>query len=182
MALEQWRVSRMFRLKTSIPTWAPFLGEMKFFRLCKSPTPSFYPTHINQHTSQNLPPYKYPYWKEGKPFWIDSFKPLACPSQSSFGPLFHHVRPGRQTRHGPGHVRQVLRSQGTSCSFQGGAPQERCGGRNLQLRLKGRSRGDLWDGKGADLGGSSKYSNENFEGWSGEGFHVNSNWTWVSRS
>ena len=27
---------------------------------------------------------------------------------------------------------------------------------------------------GADLGGSSKYSNENFEGRSGEGFHVNS--------
>ena len=34
----------------------------------------------------------------------------------------------------------------------------------------------------ADLGGSSKYSNENFEGRSGEGFHVNSIWTWVSRS
>ena len=34
----------------------------------------------------------------------------------------------------------------------------------------------------ADLGGSSKYSNENFEDQSGEGFHVNSNWTWVSRS
>ena len=34
----------------------------------------------------------------------------------------------------------------------------------------------------ADLGGSSKYSNENFEGRSGEGFHVNSSWTWVSRS
>ncbi len=34
----------------------------------------------------------------------------------------------------------------------------------------------------ADLGGSSKYSNENFEDWSGERFHVNSNWTWVSRS
>ena len=34
----------------------------------------------------------------------------------------------------------------------------------------------------ADLGGSSKYSNENFEGRSGERFHVNSNWTWVSRS
>ena len=33
-----------------------------------------------------------------------------------------------------------------------------------------------------DLGGSSKYSNENFEGRSGEGFHVNSSWTWVSRS
>ncbi|KAF4094640.1 hypothetical protein G5714_024571 [Onychostoma macrolepis] len=27
---------------------------------------------------------------------------------------------------------------------------------------------------GADLGGSSKYSNESFEGRSGEGFHVNS--------
>jgi hypothetical protein len=34
----------------------------------------------------------------------------------------------------------------------------------------------------ADLGGSSKYSNENFEDRRGEGFHVNSNWTWVSRS
>ena len=29
----------------------------------------------------------------------------------------------------------------------------------------------------ADLGGSSNYSNENFEGRSGEGFRVNSNWT-----
>ena len=34
----------------------------------------------------------------------------------------------------------------------------------------------------ADLGGSSKYSNENFEDRSGERFHVNSSWTWVSRS
>jgi hypothetical protein len=34
----------------------------------------------------------------------------------------------------------------------------------------------------ADLGGSSKYSNENFEDRSGERFHVNSNWTGVSRS
>jgi len=34
----------------------------------------------------------------------------------------------------------------------------------------------------ADLGDSSEYSNENFEGRSGEGFHVNSDWTWVSRS
>ena len=33
----------------------------------------------------------------------------------------------------------------------------------------------------ADLGGSSNYSNENFEVRSGESFHVNSNWTWVSR-
>ena len=35
---------------------------------------------------------------------------------------------------------------------------------------------------GADLGVSSKYSNVNFEDWSGEWFHVNSIWTWVSRS
>ncbi len=34
----------------------------------------------------------------------------------------------------------------------------------------------------ADLGGSSKYSIENFEDRSGEGSHVNSSWTWVSRS
>ena len=34
----------------------------------------------------------------------------------------------------------------------------------------------------ADLGGSSRHSNENFEDRRGEGFHVNSNWTWVSRS
>ena len=34
----------------------------------------------------------------------------------------------------------------------------------------------------ADLGGSSKYSNESFEVWSGERFHVNLIGTWVSRS
>jgi len=34
----------------------------------------------------------------------------------------------------------------------------------------------------ADLGGSSKYSSEILEDWSGEGFHGNSNWPWVSRS
>ena len=33
-----------------------------------------------------------------------------------------------------------------------------------------------------DLGGSSKYSNENFEDRSGEGFHENSSWSWVTRS
>ena len=33
----------------------------------------------------------------------------------------------------------------------------------------------------ADLGGSSEYSIENFEDRSGEGFHVNTAWTWVSR-
>ena len=35
---------------------------------------------------------------------------------------------------------------------------------------------------GADLGGNSKHSNSNFEDRSGGGLHVNSNWTWVSRS
>ncbi|CAN7093043.1 unnamed protein product [Brassica rapa subsp. narinosa] len=35
---------------------------------------------------------------------------------------------------------------------------------------------------GADLGGSSKYSNKNFEGRRGERFHVNGTCTWVSRS
>ena len=34
----------------------------------------------------------------------------------------------------------------------------------------------------ADLGCSSEYSMENIEGRSGEGFRVNSIWTWVSRS
>ncbi|VDN97814.1 unnamed protein product [Rodentolepis nana] len=35
---------------------------------------------------------------------------------------------------------------------------------------------------GSDLGGSSNYSSENFEGRGGDGFHGNSNWPWVSRS
>ncbi|XLS97964.1 hypothetical protein HN51_051139, partial [Arachis hypogaea] len=34
---------------------------------------------------------------------------------------------------------------------------------------------------GADLGGSSKYSNENFEGRRGERFHVNGTCTWGVR-
>ena len=34
----------------------------------------------------------------------------------------------------------------------------------------------------ADLGGSSKHSDENSEDRRGEGFRVNSNWTRVSRS
>ena len=34
----------------------------------------------------------------------------------------------------------------------------------------------------ADLGVSSKYSNENLEGRSGEGFHAYIDWVWVSRS
>jgi len=36
--------------------------------------------------------------------------------------------------------------------------------------------------RGADLGGSSKNSNENFEGRRDEGFRGNSNWPRVSRS
>ena len=35
---------------------------------------------------------------------------------------------------------------------------------------------------GTDLGGSSKHSSEILEDRSGKGFHVNSIWTWVSRS
>ena len=34
----------------------------------------------------------------------------------------------------------------------------------------------------AYLGGSSNYSNENFEGRRGEGFRENSNWSRVTRS
>ena len=34
----------------------------------------------------------------------------------------------------------------------------------------------------ADLGGRSNYSNKNFEGRRGEGFHENSDWSWVTRS
>ena len=31
--------------------------------------------------------------------------------------------------------------------------------------------------RGADLGGSSKYSSGNFEDWGGAGLHANSSWT-----
>eukprot|EP00166_Cyanidium_caldarium_P001284 ctg_1656.g507 len=37
-------------------------------------------------------------------------------------------------------------------------------------------------GPSADLGGSSNDSSENLEGRSGEGFHANIDWAWVSRS
>ena len=52
-------------------------------------------------------------------------------------------------------------------------------------------RGGAWEARNAsvggsassaDLGGSSKYSSEILEGRSGEGFHANIDWTWVSRS
>ena len=57
---------------------------------------------------------------------------------------------------------------------------ERVGGRGGGDAALGVSLGET--ASSADLGGSSKYSNENFEGRSGERFHVNSSWTWVSRS
>ena len=60
------------------------------------------------------------------------------------------------------------------------AKLERVGGRGGREEASGVSLGQT--ASSADLGGSSKYSNENFEGRSGERFHVNSNWTWVSRS
>ena len=57
--------------------------------------------------------------------------------------------------------------------------QERVGGRG------GGAEGDSVNfavaASSADLGVSSKYSNGNFEGRSGEGFHVKINSTWVSR-
>ena len=56
----------------------------------------------------------------------------------------------------------------------------RVGGRGGRDAAFGVSLGETASSE--DLGGSSKYSNENFEGRSGERFHVNSSWTWVSRS
>ena len=52
--------------------------------------------------------------------------------------------------------------------------------RDSSRRVWGPSLGEM--APSADIGGSSKYSNENFEGRSGERFHVNNSWTWVSRS
>ena len=60
------------------------------------------------------------------------------------------------------------------------ARRQRVGGRGVCCAALGVNPSET--GSSADLGGSSKYSNENFEGRSGERFHVNSNWTWVSRS
>src|ERR1044072_3324417 len=52
----------------------------------------------------------------------------------------------------------------------------------LAPKMDGAEARDLYPAVGADLGGSSKYSNENFEGRRGERFHVNGTCTWVSRS
>ena len=71
----------------------------------------------------------------------------------------------------------------TSCLYSAvvvNAKRRRVGGRGGRHEALGASLGGA--ASSADLGGSSKYSNENFEGRSGERFHVNSSWTWVSRS
>ena len=60
------------------------------------------------------------------------------------------------------------------------ARRARVGGRGVCGASQGVSPGET--DSSADLGGSSKYSNESFEDRSGERFHVNSSWTWVSRS
>ena len=60
------------------------------------------------------------------------------------------------------------------------AKPQRVGGRGGRDAAFGVSLGET--ASSADLGGSSKYSNESFEDRSGERFHVNSSWTWVSRS
>ncbi len=56
----------------------------------------------------------------------------------------------------------------------------RVGGRGGRDAAFGASLGET--ASSADLGGSSKYSNESFEDRSGERFRVNSSWTRVSRS
>ncbi|KAK8670575.1 hypothetical protein V6N13_037193 [Hibiscus sabdariffa] len=54
--------------------------------------------------------------------------------------------------------------------------QQDGGGRGGRRKTRGVSPGGA--AVGADLGGSSKYSNENFEGRRGERFHVNGTCTW----
>jgi len=58
----------------------------------------------------------------------------------------------------------------------------RVGGRGTRAEATGGAslRAIVWPS--ADLGGSSDESVENTEDWSGVGFHVNSTWTWGSRS
>ena len=65
-------------------------------------------------------------------------------------------------------------------AVEANAMLRRVGGRGGRDAAFGVSLGET--ASGADLGGSSKYSNESFEDRSGERFHVNSSWTWVSRS
>ncbi|KAK7384706.1 hypothetical protein VNO78_30407 [Psophocarpus tetragonolobus] len=67
----------------------------------------------------------------------------------------------RQQDGGHGSQNPLRRGRGGRCKTQGASP----GGAAV----------------GADLGGSRKYSNENFEGRRGERFHVNSTCTWGFR-
>ncbi|KAK7383988.1 hypothetical protein VNO78_29676 [Psophocarpus tetragonolobus] len=67
----------------------------------------------------------------------------------------------RQQDGGHGSRNPLRRGRGGHCKTQGASP----GGAAV----------------GADLGGSSKYSNENFEGRRGERFHVNGTCTWGFR-
>jgi len=66
-------------------------------------------------------------------------------------------------------------------TFEVSSMLQRVGGRGAPVKKPPPVRAG-GTGSSADLGGSSKYSNENFEDRSGERFHVNSSWTWVSRS
>jgi len=85
------------------------------------------------------------------------------------------------------HLPKVL-----ALKMDGAQADHRCataGASARRRRVGGRGVGDAAVGvslsetdSGADLGGSSKYSDENFEDWSGERFLVNSSWTRVSRS
>ncbi|KAG0448184.1 hypothetical protein HPP92_027949 [Vanilla planifolia] len=62
----------------------------------------------------------------------------------------------------------------------------RCNARPRQWEVTAvgvkRGREPTWASVGRDLGGSSKYSNENFEGRRGERFHVSGTCTWRSGS
>ncbi|KAK8670583.1 hypothetical protein V6N13_037201 [Hibiscus sabdariffa] len=57
-----------------------------------------------------------------------------------------------------------------------GRLRQQDGGRGGRRKTRGVSPGGA--AVGADLGGSSKYSNDNFEGRRGERFHVNGTCTW----
>ncbi|KAL2319143.1 hypothetical protein Fmac_033019 [Flemingia macrophylla] len=60
-----------------------------------------------------------------------------------------------------------------------GRLRQQDGGCGDRCKTRGASPGGAF--VGADLGGSSKYSNENFEGRRGERFHVNGTCTWGVR-
>ena len=87
------------------------------------------------------------------------------------------------TTHLPNQPALKMDGAQASCLYRtvrANAKLERVGGRGGREEASGVSLGQT--ASSADLGGSSKYSNENFEGRRGEGFHMNSSWMWVSRS